>query len=64
MPVISSELVQIRSTGGSPDDQAPMLSNHALRRALVKEMLRVRFAGYASEAEAEAEVAPVPVAAG
>lgn len=44
MPVISSELAQIRAAAGSPQDQAPMLLNHALRRGLAKEMLRSMYA--------------------
>lgn len=40
MPIIADELLQLRSSTGSPDDQTPLLLNDALGRALSKELTR------------------------
>jgi len=52
MPIISHELSKLRSTSGYASEQAPLLINDALKRALSKELMRTMYSDLQSDDKA------------
>ena len=57
MPVIADELRHLRSSYGSPSDQAPIPINEALSRAISRQLTKAMYSQYADDDD-DAGVAP------
>jgi hypothetical protein len=49
MPVIADELRHLRSSYGSPSDQAPIPINEALSRAISRQLTKAMYSQYADD---------------